>query len=234
MQACSGELRYPEGFDLSFALTVTTDGRGDYLLQAIDSLRVSLQPWPECRVMVDDSGDPEYRAMLHRRYAPEFTVAPQAVRHGLAAAVRLAWELVLISDARYIFHAEDDFTYREPVDLAGMARLLDEHPHLAQVVLKRQPWGEDEITAGGQIEVAPDDYTDRKGFVEHRRLFSFNPSLIRRDAIKLALGQPGFGLERGVTDTLLHHGYSFAYWGARTDAPRCEHIGIHRSKGYRW
>jgi hypothetical protein len=219
---------------LAFALTVTTDGRGDYLLQAIDSLRVSLDPWPEWRVVVDDSGDSAYGIMLHRRYEPDFTICPHSSRRGLAAAVRLAWTLALATPARYVFHAEDDFIYREPVDLAGMARLLDENPHLAQVVLKRQPWGEQEIAAGGQIEVAPDEYVDREGFVEHRRLFSFNPSLIRREAIELALAEPGDGLERGITDTLLAHGYSFAYYGARNDGPRCEHIGVRRSEGHRW
>jgi len=218
---------------MSFALTVTTDGRGDYLLQAIDSLRVSLDPWPEWRCMVDDSGDPAYAAML-RRCHRDFLIRAHTGRHGLAAAVRSAWLLAFAGRSRYIFHAEDDFIYREPVDLAGMARLLDENPHLAQVVLKRQPWGEDEIAAGGQIEVAPSEYTDREGFVEHRRLFSLNPSLIRREAIELALAEPGDGLERGITDTLLEHGYSFAYWGARKDAPRCEHIGVRRSEGYRW
>lgn len=219
---------------MSFALTVTTDGRGDYLLQAIDSLRVSLDPWPSGRCMVDDSGDQDYTDMLRERYEPDFTICPHSSRRGLAAAVRLAWMQALATPARYVFHAEDDFTYREPVDLARMARLLDENPHLAQVVLKRQPWGEDEIAAGGQIEVAPDEYTARDGFVEHRRLFSLNPSLIRREAIELALAEPGDGLERGITDTLLAHGYSFAYYGARKDPPRCEHIGVRRAAGYRW
>jgi hypothetical protein len=120
------------------------------------------------------------------------------------------------------------------VDLQGMAQVLEQNPHLAQIVLKRQPWSEEEIAAGGQIEAAPEDYTDREGFVEHRRLFSFNPSLVARETLRLALAEPGDGLERGVTDTLLRHGYSFAYWGARDDPPRCEHIGARRSEGYRW
>jgi hypothetical protein len=219
--------------DRSFALAVTTDGRSDYLLQAIDSLRVSLDPWPEWRYMLDDSGDPAYTAMLVRCY-PDFPIAAHSPRRGLAAAVGSVWRMALETSARYVFHAEDDFTYREPVDLVGMARVLEENPHLAQVVLKRQPWSEEEIAAGGQIEVAPEEYADRKGFVEHRRLFSLNPSLIRREAIELALTEPGDGLERGITDTLLRHGYSFAYWGARKDPPRCWHIGERRSEGYRW
>lgn len=152
----------------------------------------------------------------------------------MAAAVRTAWTVALNAGAEFIWHQEDDFVLTEPLPVKAMERTLNDFPLLAQLVLKRQPWSEEEKAAGGQIELAPEEYTDREGFVEHRRLFSFNPSLIRAEAARVALENPGDGLERGVTDALLAARFCFGYWGVREDPPRCEHIGERRSEGYRW
>jgi hypothetical protein len=211
---------------------VITDGRDEYLKRTLASCWEMIPGFSP--IIVDDSGK--------HRESPDWLLdrwpANQLIRHserkGMAAAVRTAWTAAVGRPGEFIWHEEDDFILNEPVDIAAMAATLRDNPHLAQLVLKRQPCSAEEIAAGGQIETAPEEYTDREGFVEHRRLFSFNPCLIRREAIELALAEPGDGLERGVTDTLLRHGYSFGYFGARGDPPRCHHIGEIRSAGYRW
>ncbi len=206
-----------------------TDGRREYMERTLASCQEMIPEFAP--IIVDDSGDAEYAAWLDGLGAQ---VVHHPERQGLAAAVRTGWTEALKTDAEFVWHHEDDFTLTMPVEIHAMARVLCLHPYLAQLVLKRQPWSEEEITAGGQIEVAPGDYVDRHGFVEHGRLFSFNPCLIPRHVVELALQEPSDGLERGVTDTLTRHLYRFAYWGARDDPPRCHHIGEHRSAGYRW
>jgi hypothetical protein len=214
---------------VSATAVLITDGRRDYFEQTFASCREMIPSFDP--VIIDDSGDADYGAWLDTL---GYHVAHHEQREGLAAAVRTAWTLALGAGAQFIWHQEDDFVLTEPVPIEAMERTLLAHPALAQLVLKRQPWSEEEIAAGGQIEIAPDEYVDREGFVEHLRLFSLNPSLIRREVIECALAEPGDGLERGITDTLLVHGYTFAYWGARKDPPRCWHIGERRSEGYRW
>jgi hypothetical protein len=209
---------------------VITDGRREYLertLAAAGEMIPGFLP-----VFVNDSGDGDYCDWLntlnaHSVHHPE--------RRGMAAAVRTALSTVVSTTARYAFYLEEDFVLTAPVQLDAMIATLDAYPRLSQLVLKRQPWSDEEKNAGGQIEVAPTAYEDRDGFVEHKRLFSFNPSLMRVEACEKALQDPGSnGLEAGITQTLVREGYSFAFWCARTDPPRCEHIGEARSADYRW
>jgi len=214
------------------ALAVTTDGRGDCLLQAIDSLRVSLDPWPEVRCMVDDSGDPAYTAMLRQRY-PDFEIVAHEQRRGFAATVESVWRLTVQTPCDHVFHAEDDFTYREPVDLPALARLLDEHSHLAQIALKRDPVNDEERAAGGFMQTRPPEtWTQREGFVEHVLNFTTNPSLIPVRVIGLALGDGCPLTEPNVTGMLLENGYGFGYLGRTEDRPRVEHIGHERMAGW--
>lgn len=212
-------------------LVVVTDSRADYLARTIESADENLCGPITHRAIVDDSGDPDYAKWLRENY-PSFHLVRHPERRGLAAAVGSAWAWAASTDARFLFHLEDDFTFNEkiPLDLMGMQ--LDAHPHLAQFVLKRQPWSPEEKEAGGQIEVAPDEYSDRLYWVEHRRLFSFNPSLIPRWVFAQEWGPV---LERDVSDRLFEDSKVVsAYWGRRTDPPRCHHIGEARSAGYRW
>lgn len=168
---------------------------------------------------------------------PEFdqTVAIDDRAHelGFAGAIKGAWEQV---QTDWVFHLEADFTFNEPVPVDAMIRLLERRPHLAQVALKRQPWNEAEIAAGGLVELAPDDYTERRDdeavWTEHRRFFTTNPSVYSRALT--SLGWPQAAESEGLfTHQLLALGHTFAYWGGKFDAPRVTHIGEHRARGWR-
>ncbi len=160
-------------------------------------------------------------------------------RLGMAGAVRAAWEWALETGADYLFHVEEDFLFERPIPLLDMAALLDRNPHLAQVVLKRQPWSDPEKAAGGIIEMNPDAYHDcfdgSFWWTEHETLFSMNPSLIARRTLELEwdVANPG-GVERAVTDACHDKGLKFAYYGRKSYRPRCAHVGYQRSAGYRW
>lgn len=212
-------------------LVVVTDGRGEYLEQCLASL--DLEQF-DLRAVVDDSGDPDYGVWLDGMFSTDLAVHHER-RCGLATAVRSAWRAALDLDADFVFHVEEDFTFG-PLDLPAMVNVLTRRPHLAQLVLKRQAWSEEEIAAGGQIECDPDAYFQVSSslgtWVEHRRLFSFNPSLIPRSVFGREWGPI---LEADVSAEVFADPEAHcAYWGARSDPPRCTHIGEFRSPGYRW
>ena len=160
-------------------------------------------------------------------------------RLGMAGAVRAAWAWALEQDADYLLHVEEDFRFID-LPLRAMQFVLERHQHLAQVVLKRQPWSDEEKRAGGQMETNPTAYTQYGAlgrnvhWVEHSTLFSLNPCLIPRRTLELAWEPGGAGAERAITDACLAAGMRFAYYGKKDDPARCEHVGHIRSPGYRW
>lgn len=152
---------------------------------------------------------------------------------GFAGAIQHGWDQILDLQADYVFHLELDFVFREPVDLAGMIRLLERHPHLAQVSLKRQPWNEREQAAGGIIEADPHDFTEVRDphsvWVEHRRYWTTNPSVYSTRWCRLGWPQEpqseGLFTHKLLRDPMLR----FAIWGARLDPHRVTHIGDTRA-----
>lgn len=155
-------------------------------------------------------------------------------RLGMAGAVRSGFEWALDQNVDHVLWVEEDFVFTAPVDLAGMAWILERGPY-AQVVLKRQPWSPVEQLAGGIIETAPAEYRERWStrklrWVEHERIFSLNPCLIPRDV--LALGWPD-GNEAEFTTMCLDKGLRFAFYGAAADPPRVLHVGAVRGTGWR-
>lgn len=219
------------------ALVVITDGRRQYVTQCIESAQSNLKGDFSHLFIINDADDDAYAAFLEVQF-PAFTIIHHDERRGLGGAVRSAWETALVTGADYIFHLEDDFIFNRKINVDKMIRLLHCEPHLAQVLLKRQPWNDEEIAAGNIIQAYPDEHTDHScpsgNWVEHRRLFSFNPFIAPRHVLELALEKSADTLERGVTDALLAEGYSFGYFGKRDDEPRCHHIGDVRSQNYRW
>lgn len=157
---------------------------------------------------------------------------------GFAGAVQRGWDALLEQDVDWIFHLELDFTFNARVPLTDMLEVLAEHPEIAQLVLKRQPWNAQERAAGGIVEQHPDDYTERtddlgRVWTEHRRFWSTNPSVY--SARWARVGWPQVPQSEGIfTHQLLRDPHlRFAFWGAPLDAPRVHHIGDERKgRGY--
>lgn len=209
------------------ALVMVTDGRIDYLDEAVESARLNLHGQIDSCHLINDEPDAENH--LTGRY-PDFKLVSHGKRMGMANAVRSAWTAAKRAGASYVFHLEDDFTFNEPVRVGEMRRTLDGDARLAQLVLKRQPWNAEEKAAGGIIESHPDDYSDRDGWVEHRRIFSLNPCLIPMQVCELGWSDDN---EAGFTRTCLDAGLVFGFWGAREQPPLVHHIGETRSSGWR-
>jgi hypothetical protein len=203
-----------------YTLLLITDGRDDYLTRTLCSAMVNL-PRPEEVVLVDD------RAHLL----------------GFAGAIQSGWDRILETDAKWIFHLEADFTFNEPVNLEGMAELAA-NEHVAQVALKRQPWSPHEIDAGGIIETDPDAYEEgrfnsdkrfghRYTYTAHRKFFTTNPCLYRRDIAERGWPQEAesegkFGIRLFQDPAIVS-----TFWGGKADPPKVHHIGDTRAgRGY--
>ena len=195
-------------------VTVFVSDRGDqYLPRCIDTFDTYVYGESD-RIVVDDRDH----------------------RFGMAGAVRDGWTRALDLGADYVFHVEEDFEFRSPVQLDSLQYILDRAPHLAQVVLKRQPWNEQEKQAGGIVEQEPDAYVEcgamgrNVRWTEHRRIFSLNPCLIPRRTLEL--GWPD-GNEAEFTQRCLDAEMLFAFYGGRFDPPVVHHVGYQRSGGWR-
>lgn len=167
---------------------------------------------------------------VHGRIAEWHVIDDRDHRLGLAGAVQAAWEWALSTDADYLFHVEEDFVFHTPIHLFEMVDVLERNPHLAQLVLKRQPWSPEEQAAGGIMEMHPHLYSEHVKWTEHERIFSLNPCLIPRRVLEL--GWPDSN-EAGFTQTCIENGYRFAFFGGIKDAPVVLHVGAQRSYGWR-
>lgn len=187
------------------------DGRDEYHIPSMASIEAML-PEPDHLVIIDDS---------------DHTL-------GFSGAVQMAWERVLETGADYVFHCELDFTYNEAVPIDRMIGVLERHPELVQLSLKRQPVNREEIGAGDFIALHPEDYRQiREGddvWLEQRRFFTTNPSLYRVELCKLGWPQEQYseGIFTGrYRDANPDHW--FGIWGAKWDPPRVTHIGHQRT-----
>lgn len=214
------------------ALLVMTDGR-DTIYQTIPTAEAFLDGPISERWIHDDSGDPANTEKL-RRIFPEWTVVSTAGRSGFGGAIRSAWHTLREqSSADFVFHLEDDFTFHRLVPLDQLALLLLRHPELAQVALRRQPWNAEELAAGGIVELHPDDFVDEHDpyfdldYLSHRRFFTTNPGLYRREL--MARDWPeGAESEGRFSIEVFADGFRSAYFGARDSGEWCHHIGRHR------
>lgn len=223
---------------MSVALLVMTDGRKHCIERTIPSALENLNGHFTEWIIFDDSGDSDYREWLQKTF-PRFKVVHAGKRQGFGGAIRAAWARIQATNCTHVFHLEDDFTFNRQVNVWAMQRVLDTHPYLAQLALRRQPWNDAERAAGGIVELWPDAYTEVDDaidtWLEQRLFFTTNPSLYRRE-LTFEAWPLGRGSELGFTHRLLEEGYDgmpgeqihFAYWGARDSGEAVFHIGDER------
>jgi hypothetical protein len=224
---------------VTIALLIITDGRDDYLTRCVNSISCLAGDITE-RWMHDDTGDTAYRAELAREY-PTWNHLDAGPRVGCAGAFQSAWSKVKTgTSAKFFFLIEQDFVFNRPIDLDQMASLLDDRPYLAQVALRRQPWNDVELAAGGVVESHPDWYVDMEDdhgrqWLEQGFFYTTNPSLQRVTLLDVPwpAHQEGRYSEGAFHQRLLADGTSevsgdqvrYAYWGSRDSGEWCEHIG---------
>ncbi len=217
------------------AALVITDGRREHIADTIASFELNV-PYGAVteRWLYDDSGDEENHRWLRSMFPTWTLVFHARGRQGFGGAIRTAWSVLQTeTEADYIFHLEDDFTFNRLIPLDGMIELLDSYPNIAQVALRRQAWNPVEKAAGGVVEANPEAflelltmYGDR--WLEHSLFFTTNPCIYRKSLFDFAWPE-GEQSEGQFTMMLREAGYRFAYWGARNDAPWVHHTGLERN-----
>ncbi len=221
------------------ALLVMTDGR-DHIFTTIPSAMAYLSGPISERWIHDDSGDPVVADRLARVF-PDWQIISTPGRSGFGGAIRSAWStLAEVSEADYVFHLEDDFSFARPVDLVDMVGILERNPRLVNLALRRQPWNAEEIAAGGIVEQHPADYAERldRGaahpWLEHRRFFTTNPGLYRRSLLLENEWPDGERSEGRFSLALLEDpDLRFGYYGSRASGEWVHHDGnVRAGKGY--
>lgn len=198
---------------MTVALLAIGDGRDAYHERSWASLREML-PDVDHTIVIDDRDH----------------------RLGFAGAIAEGWRQVIQRGASWVFHAELDFTYSEPIDLAAMVDVLVHRPRLAQICLKRGPVNAEEVAAGGIVERFPDRYSEAvvcgHKITVSDVCFSTNPCVYPTEMCRR--GWPQEQHSEGVfTHRLIADGYHFAFWGGKHDAPKVHHIGTVRAgSGY--
>lgn len=220
---------------------VMTDGRLDCLDKTLASINEQVRGPISAKYLWDDTGNDDYFLYLtsYRRHGWTPLRGPVG-REGFGGAIRRAWQwLADHTDTPFVFSSEDDFVYERRVDLRAMAEVLIVQPYLAQMALRRQPWNDAEIKAGGVVEANSKAFTEvgegRIHWLEHREFWTTNASLFRRQL--LDVGWPeGEHSEGAFTHQLLGAGFDgvsgdrlrFGYWGKRDTPPWITHIGATR------
>lgn len=215
---------------MDVALCVLSDGRFDYLMETLDSLKESNDlPFKQKVILVDGNSD---ALSFLRKFLPGWQIWANSNRCGLAYSVKALWKTVE-KDMKYIFHLEEDFTFNEYVDIYRMIEVLEKNPHLAQMLLKRQPWGSEEPKYGGYVEMNPDSYEEKTDGVnvwcEHRNFFSLNPCVIPKRIIDLGWHDDN---ERGFASMIFEDpNIKCGLWGSKFDPPKVNHIGVIQNHG---
>lgn len=218
---------------MTITMLVITDGRKACMERTMSSMYEMLDGPVSSVVIVDDSADETYAAWLDETYQ-QTTRVHHVIRQGFGGAIQAGWHQLGKMDVDWVFHLEDDFIFNRRVSLEDMVATLAGNPHLAQLVLCRQPWNEKEWAAGGIMQCHPLEYQEHVGprgaWVEHRLFWSTNPSLY--PARLMARGWPQgaqsegrFGLKLLAEDAATR----FAFWGCKDDPPWVEHIGAERA-----
>lgn len=217
---------------MSVILLVMTDGRRQYLKPSVASLQARVDGPFVRRVFHDDSGDPAYRSLLRSDFPDWEIIGATEGRRGCCGAYASAWAWLSQQPEVWVFSTEDDFLYTTDVDLNELMTVMVARPYLAEVTLRRQPWGTEPADGGfiAQFPALYDEVTDGTfTWLEHRRHWSNNPGLFRRAVCDQ--GWPAVpGCEVVFTQRLLtaNPDARFAVWGGRDDPPRVHHIGYER------
>jgi hypothetical protein len=214
---------------------VMTNGRRDAIAATIPSLEKMVGPFAE-RIICDDSGDRDYAAWLSLTF-PDWTV--QAHRHlGHGRAVRFAIDAAARMDVDWVFWSEDDIEYLRPVDVGAMIRVMEAHPDLKQLVVKRQAWFPAEVAAGGMIErFDPALFTEHSdngsSWIEHRQFYSLQPHLVRRALLQAIRWPPVPNSEHHFSRRLFRDPrVTSGIWGRKADEPWVRHFGERVGTGY--
>lgn len=201
-----------------WTLLIRDHGRWQYLERCIESIdrEIGLDFFDR-RILSEDGHTVDFQ---------EFKcLSTGKDRQGLSANLAQAWG-ALDTDDEWVFDVESDFVI-EDAPLTEMAATLDAFRNVANMVLVRQPWNQEEIRAGSVLKTRRAHFDDMGGWLKHDRGFWLNPYVAHASLLRSLCP----GVETDLTNQCKARGLEFAYWGGRNDPPRCWHIGADGGMG---
>lgn len=219
---------------MSLLLCVATNGRRDTIERSIPSLAEHVHGPVTQRVILDDSGDPDYAYWLEAKFGLRsdygFEVHSGGPR-GYDGAYRWRMDFIARSGAQWCFLHEDDFLYQADVPLYSWMEIMEKRPNLLQISLKRQAWFPHEMEAGGIVEAKPEAFQDVEmdgwPMTAHKDYWTFNPTLFRvatAQSVRFPLGSASeWNFHKALRRRSPTSYYAIA--GTMYSEPTCTHIG---------
>lgn len=219
-----------------------TSGRKNYLKQSRDSWYKLVSGKILEEVIIDTSGDLEYRDWLLKEYpnAKIFSLDSSEVINktwdtGIKKAYEYFYEIAKTIDCDYILHTEDDYVLLNPLDINDSIDILKSDPHIVQVHFIRQPWTKDESDCGGVLKncqrmgsLMTQKHNGKNSWVEHRSYFTFGPSIYKKDICFIDRDLNN-NPELALTHSLfLDPKNKTATFGTIDDMHFVEHIGVEK------
>lgn len=162
---------------------------------------------------------------------PGWETIPMGKPEGYVKAMRSCQYWEIASGQPWVLHCEDDVVLNEPVDLCEMQRIMEAHPDLAQLSVKRQPWYPEELEAGDMLKWRPEGtFLERDGHLAHRAFWTCTFSLTRRSFLAEYDWPVQAGSEKRFGQRLFRQpGIYGGMLGKVDDPPRMTHIGQERA-----
>lgn len=220
-------------------LLITTNGRKEYIVPTIDSWKNFIESNVNKKMIIDDSGNPEYRQWLAETF-PDFEIIALGEENMGFSYLLKTWTTSLEFKSEYMLLLEDDFLLLDNIDLQTILEVLDNNASLLEMTLKRQAWSGEEIAAGGMIEriYKKEKFIQHDGWFTQREFFTTNPSFININRLReyaKQIYQPDEIISEGEFGSRIFNSnpdvYS-AFWGNVFDTHKVEHIGHIRTGVY--
>lgn len=161
-----------------------TDGRKDLIKKTIPCWQENISSNFSNKIIIDDSGDNNYRLWLKKTFKSFDIVPVDKERAGYVEAMRKVFSVAREANSPYVFHLEDDFLIKKEFDLNNFTSVLDQNSNLVQMSFLRDPWYENEIRDGGTLRTLVKhgkkiSRAKNKNFdwMEHRIFWTCNPSV---------------------------------------------------------
>lgn len=198
-------------------IVVTSAGRREYLEKTIESLRRNFQynPKKTSWFIIDDfPASEETRRYLQDLRGFDLKILNEENK-GLGYSLNRIYAEVT---SEYVFYCQDDWEFLRIVPAEEMIGILQENPHLRQILLAREPIKKEEYVGFSEV---------RKGFAEcYGRWFSFNPHLAKTELFLKTYPFPLSFTEDEYTFKLNRRGYRVSGVLGYHEEPYVRHLGL--------
>jgi len=197
---------------------ITSAGRREYLEPTIESLRKNFI-YDRDKVLwyiIDDYPDSTGTRQYIGGLAGFDLKILNARNKGLGYCLNQIYAEV---NTEFVFHCEDDWLFLRPIPVEHMMRVLQENPHLRQLLLFRVPIGRD---YRGEVKITS------KGYAEYYHRFSFNPHLAKTELFIEHQPFPLYYTELEYTIKLERSGQTVSGILGYGEEPYVKHLGVNR------